>query len=194
VTVDDFCMDIFETAGEAAPAIQQHLGKRCQQMVMDCRDAGGKGWDDLRVDGIRVTSPKSTSASGIAALSVSDEPGSCCVAVGLGLGGGVGDDRFAVADEAALAGERLQVAAPGAFGLLTHHPIFGSVTRPLRWPPSRRENGTASVRDADISVMPFELVVSVWRWEPPTGTVDCCREHADQTLEALWFLRTGAPG
>ncbi len=52
----------------------------------------------------------------------------------------------------------------------------------------------ASVRDADMSVMPFELVVSVWRWEPPTGTVDCCREHADQTLEALWFLRTGAPG
>ncbi|MGH3853293.1 MAG: helix-turn-helix domain-containing protein [Pseudonocardiaceae bacterium] len=27
-----------------------------------------------------------------------------------------------------------------------------------------------------------ELVESVWRSGPPTGTVDCCREHADQTL------------
>src|SRR6476469_9579923 len=35
--------------------------------------------------------------------------GSCCAAVGLGSGGGVGDDRFAVADGDVLAGERLEL-------------------------------------------------------------------------------------
>jgi hypothetical protein len=33
--------------------------------------------------------------------------------------------------------------------------------------------GSALVRNADVSVMPCELVESVWRWGPPTGTVDC---------------------
>ena len=38
------------------------------------------------------------------------EAGSCCSAVGLGLGGGVCDDCFAVADGDLLSGERLQLS------------------------------------------------------------------------------------
>jgi hypothetical protein len=41
--VHDFCMDIFDTAREAAPAIQRHRWDKCQQMVTGCRDAGEKG-------------------------------------------------------------------------------------------------------------------------------------------------------
>lgn len=55
-----------------------------------------------------------------------------------------------------------------------HHRSNYQEIWPLRWPPWRRENGVVSVRDADMSVMRLELVVSVWRWELPTGTVDCC--------------------
>jgi hypothetical protein len=49
-------------------------------------------------------------------------------------------------------------------------------------PPWRREIG-ARVRPGRRFICDAcELVESVWRWGPPTGTVDCCREHADQIL------------
>ena len=52
------------------------------------------------------------------------EPGSCCAAVGLGSGGGVGDDRFAVADGDVLAGERLELGGQVAGAAVFVDPGF----------------------------------------------------------------------
>src|SRR6478672_9666249 len=50
--------------------------------------------------------------------------GSCCAAVGLGSGGGVGDDRFAVADGDVLAGERLELGGQVAGAAMLVDPGF----------------------------------------------------------------------
>ena len=50
--------------------------------------------------------------------------GSCCAAVGLGSGGGVGDDRFAVADGDVLAGERLELGGQVAGAAVFVDPGF----------------------------------------------------------------------
>src|ERR1700730_6377665 len=54
-------------------------------------------WSDPKI-GWRVGRPEAPGGAG-----------SCCAAVGLGSGGGVGDDRFAVADGDVLAGECLEL-------------------------------------------------------------------------------------
>ena len=81
-------------------------------------------------------------------------------------------ERMTQADYGRVTDDRLTAASA----------VFSSVNPAAGGRRRGGKMGVASVRHADMSVMPFELVGSVWRWEPPTGTVDCCREHADQIL------------
>ena len=62
---------------------------------------------DLEIDGVEGLTQKSDGEW--AGRRQPGGAGSCCAAVGLGSGGGVGDDGFAVADGDVLAGERLEL-------------------------------------------------------------------------------------
>ena len=75
-------------------------------------------------------------------------------------------------------------APPGAFGLPTHHPIFGSAPRPSRVTPRRRENGVGSPADADVSWV-CEPVDQPGAGARPGRVTHCCFEHAGQNFGSL---------
>src|SRR4029077_3603353 len=72
---------------------------------------------------------------------------------------------------------RVAIACPLT---LRHFPV--SIPGRCAGPPWRRENGNR-VRPGPRNFLDAVSSSVSMGWEPPTGVVDCCREHADQILQ-----------